>query len=997
MRKLGIVIAVVVALIIIALLAVPHFLNVNHYRGTVQAELQKRLNRPVSLGNMHLSLLPPAFRVDNVKVGENPAFGNGEFATAQQLYVTAKFWPLLHGNVQISSLDLRRPDIELIHNPQGVWNFETIGQTAAPSQKPAQPTPPQQAPPQPQKQQQPQKSNFELNSLKITDGQIAVTDEQKHQPRAVYDHIDASLKNYAPGKPFSVSVAAHLPGSGNEAVALNGTAGPVNQSNFIQTPFSGTIKLNDVALSGVKKYLNSSSLANMEGVISGTTDINNDNGKLSSRGSLTIRDARVNGVNVGYPISADYRVNDDLSNDVINVEKGDVKLGSTPISISGTLNTKPTPSQIDMRVQAKNVDIADAGRLASAFGVAFSPGMKIAGRATADLRAQGAANKPAMNGTLSANDLIVSGNGVPQPVKVQSVTLALTPQDVRSNPFTASSGGTNVNAQFTLSQYTTNAPNVDATLKTANANVAELISMAHAYGVNAVSGMSGSGTVDLDVHATGPLKNVSAMNFSGNGAIRNASLKPPTFTQPLNVHTADLKFNSNTAVLTNLAASLGSTSATGNMTVHNFSAPNLQFTLSADKIDVGQIQQITSGKPAQQQQRSATDRGSFWDVVPHANAQVIANNADPKSAAPGMLSKITGNGNITANVLQYDQLVINNLRSGVTMGRGIVNLSPITSGLYGGQETGQITANLLTTPMLVTVATKLQNVRANDLLSATTSLKNTLYGLLASSGNLRFSAASSADIARTLNGDLALNLTNGKIAKIDILNQLAAIGKFTGVRKNPQAMTNFAKMGGNFNISNGVAQTNNFQAAIDGGTLAAQGAVDLASQTLNLHMTAVLDKNVTKEVGGTGVGGFMDTALANNRGELVMPVIVTGTFSNPHLAPDLQKIADMKLHNLLPTTDNPVGAAAGLLGGVTGGKGQGSQQGGLGGIVGALTGQQQQQQQQQQQPAAAAQPQPQQKQQQQQQQPENQLNQLLNGVLGGNKNQQQQQNKQPPK
>lgn len=976
MRKLGIAIAIFVVLIIVALLVLPKFTDVNSYRGTIQAELEKRLNRPVSLGTMNLSLFPPALRVNDVSVRENPAFGNGQFATAQQLYVTAKLWPLLHKDFQISSLDLRRPHIELVRNTQGVWNFENIGRTA---NTPAQTTA-QQAPAQPPTATP---SQFGLDSLKIADGQVAVTDLQKQQPRAVYDHIDASVKNYAPGKPFSVSVAAHLPGKGAETIALTGTAGPLNQSSFSQSPFSGTIKLNDVALAGLKTYLNSPSLANTDGVISGTTDINNDNGKLSSRGSLTIRDARVNGVNVGYPISADYRLTNDLSSDVINVEKGDLKLGSTPVSISGTVNSKQKPSQINMLVQASNVDIADAARLASAFGVAFTPGMNVAGRATVNVRAQGAADKPAMNGTLSANDVVVSGGDLPQPVKAQSVTLALTPQDIRSNPFNAVSGGTNVNAQFTLSQYASNAPQLDAILRTANANITELLSMARAYGISAVNELSGSGTLNLDLHATGPLKNASAMSFSGTGAVRNATLKPATFRQPLNVRNADLRFNANSAMVTNLAASLGSTNAIGNVTVSNFSAPNVQFALSADRINVAELQQITSGPP--QQQRSAADQAGFWDFVPRADAQQAgAGDAHPSNSSA--LGTITASGNIAANVMQYDQLVINNLRSGVKIDRGILTLTPITGQLYGGQETGQITANLLSTPMLVTVATKMQNVNANDLLSAVSSMKNTLYGALASSGNLRFSAASSADIARTLNGDVVLNLSNGRVAKVDILNQLATAGKSVGGGKNEHAATNFSKMGGNFTIANGIAHTNNFQAAFDGGTLAAQGAIDLASQGLNLHMTAVLDKNAAQQIGGAGAGGLMQVALANNRGELVMPVIVTGTFDNPHFAPDVEKIAEMKMNNLLPTTSNPAGAAAGVLGSVTGGKGQGGgQQGGVGGILGALGGQQQQKQQQQ--PAATAQP---------QQQPADQVNQLLNGVFGGKKNQQQQ-NQQPPR
>ena len=37
------------SVIVIALLALPHIIDVNQYRGQIQAELQQRLNRPVQL------------------------------------------------------------------------------------------------------------------------------------------------------------------------------------------------------------------------------------------------------------------------------------------------------------------------------------------------------------------------------------------------------------------------------------------------------------------------------------------------------------------------------------------------------------------------------------------------------------------------------------------------------------------------------------------------------------------------------------------------------------------------------------------------------------------------------------------------------------------------------------------------------------------------------------------------------------------------------------
>src|SRR5208283_687427 len=108
------------------------------------------------------------------------------------------------------------------------------------------------------------------------------------------------------------------------------------------------------------------------------------------------------------------------------------------------------------------------------------------------------------------------------------------------------------------------------------------------------------------------------------------------------------------------------------------------------------------------------------------------------------------------------------------------------------------------------------------------------------------------------------------------------------------------------------------------------------NQGLNLHVTAVLSKGFSQSVGGTGVGGYLNTALANKNGELVLPILITGTMNHPLVAPDIEQLAQMKLKNLLPT-------AGGLLNGKGGND--------LGGLVGGLLGGQQQQGQQAGQPA----------------------------------------------
>jgi hypothetical protein len=126
-------------------------------------------------------------------------------------------------------------------------------------------------------------------------------------------------------------------------------------------------------------------------------------------------------------------------------------------------------------------------------------------------------------------------------------------------------------------------------------------------------------------------------------------------------------------------------------------------------------------------------------------------------------------------------------------------------------------------------------------------------------------------------------------------------------------------MSGTFDVHSGVANTNDLKAALDVGTMAATGSMNLVNEALAMHLTAVLNKGFSQSVGGAGVGGYLTTALGNKNGELVLPVIIGGTMSKPVVTPDVQKIAEMKLNNIVP-------GASGLLGSFLGGKQQQGQQ-----------------------------------------------------------------------
>lgn len=737
MRKVLVAFGIIILVIVVAVVVFAATFNVNRYRGTIQSELQKRLGRNVTLGDMHLSVFPPRFRVNDLVIADDPAFNSQKpFVQAQELDVSVKLLPLLHKSVEIDSLELQRPNVELIKNAKGIWNFASVGNP--PANTPSNPTPNpssqssgsttgKPSPNEPQNGEKSGQEQFSLGKLAITDGQLAFTDMQAHTPRTVYDHIDVNLKNFAPNQPFSLDAAAHLPGPGNQEVRLQGDGGPIVQGQPAMTPFHGTLNLKQVGVAGLAKFLNSPSLVNTDGTLSGTTKIDSAAGKMAANGQMTVQNAKVHGIDLGYPIAADYNVADDVPSDLLTIHNANLKLGTTPLAINGTVNSKSTPAVLDLHIKANNVSIAEAARLASAAGVAFAPGTDVTGTVNADIQARGPADKPALNGVVNGRNVQVSGKDIPQPVQVPALNLTLTPTDIRSDNFNVTSGGTTVATQFTLRQYLSKTPFVDATLKAPNASLPALLSMAKAYGVKGVDKLNGQGTLNLDAHAAGPLQSLS-----------------------------------------------------------------------------------------------------------------------------------------------------------------------------------------------------------------------------------------SNDIMRALNGTMNLNFNNVRYSGADISHQLAGIAGFLNMNPNDKGFTDILKMTGNVLVKNGIAQTNNLQALMDIGNVGITGTANLVDQSLSLRVLAVLSKDFSQKIGGTGVGGYLQTALANNQGELVIPAVVTGTFQSPHFAPDMQQVAQMKLKGLVPNFNNPQGAVQGLLGGLLGQKGANPAQP----------------------PQGQAQP---------QQQPQNQLQDQVNQVIGlfGKKKQQQ--------
>jgi len=859
LRTIGIALLAFVALLAIGFAVVAG--KIDSFRPKIQAQLQQKLNRQVDIGHLSLRLLPLSIKVESLTIGDDPAFASGRpFAKAGQVFVSAGLFSLIGGNPKVEDVTLEQPQIELIKNAAGKWNFSSLGGQSSTSGS----------------------SNFSLDKLQITDGQVGYTDMQHQQARAVYDHIDLSLTDFAPDKKFGVAIAVHFPGEGAQTFAFKGNVGPLPQgSSNALPPVDGRISLKQVSLSGFNRFAAGAIPPQTDTVATGDADVNEGANGIGLKGDLKLENTIIRGAKIGYPIQANYDVSADQSLNKLQLKSTSVSLGPTTFKASGDVDNTSKPANVNVQVSTKDSSITELAKLAGAFGMAFSPDYAIGGKVSVDLTAKGPVTAPQLNGTISAADLTASGGEIKQPVSVAAVNLALTPDAIHSNTFTVRSGATQLDVTLALANYASKNPTADVTLKSAGANISEILNMAKAYGIDAAKGMSGDGAMTLDVHAQGPTSDPSKLQFSGSANIQKANFTTPLLTKPLAIASANAQFSQNSAAINNLDATVGSSNLKGNASVTGFTSPVVQFALSANKIDTDELQHLMApSKPSP------------------------ATPAKP-SNSPSLLNSTTGGGKLQIGTLKAQEFVLTSVSAQVQLNHGLITLSPVSSAIFGGSVNGTISADMRPQTPLCSAKVTLAGIDANALMSAVSSMKNQLYGSLRGTTDLNFALASSNDLAKTLNGSLAFSLAKGELKNVNIQSELAKAGKVLGNSSltNAGNSTSIKELSGTLNIANGVATTNNLKGALDSVSLTATGSFNLVNQDVNMHATATLP-------GSSGLG----IVLANNKGQTVVPVIVTGNISHMNFVPDVAAIAKMR-----------VGSLGGLLGIPTGQQQDGKQ------------------------------------------------------------------------
>src|SRR4051812_41408499 len=146
MKKLLYVVGGIVVLVIAAALIAPFFIDLNDYKGMIEAKAKEATGRDLKIdGKISLSILPlPSVTVDGIKFGNAPGGTAPNMAEIESAKVKVAIMPLLSHKAQITEVVLTRPVIvlEKLKDGTGNWQLTPAAAQASGSPAPAAPAEP---------------------------------------------------------------------------------------------------------------------------------------------------------------------------------------------------------------------------------------------------------------------------------------------------------------------------------------------------------------------------------------------------------------------------------------------------------------------------------------------------------------------------------------------------------------------------------------------------------------------------------------------------------------------------------------------------------------------------------------------------------------------------------------------------------------------------------------------------------------------------------------
>jgi AsmA protein len=390
------IIGIVVAVILLAVIALPFLINVNSFRPKLESELSTALGRQVKVGNLSLSILSGSVSAEDLSISDDPAFSKSPFIQAKSLKVGVEVMPLIFSKtLHITDITLDKPEISLLRDAAGKWNFSSLGNKSEAATKPGAAEPPSSTP------------NLSVSKLDVKDGRLSVNRANSSIKPHVYDNVNISVRDFSLTSQFPFTMTADLPAGGS--LKLDGKAGPINSNDVSASPLEAQVHVKglDLTTSGfVDPSTGIGGIADFDGTLSSDGKLARTSGTLKAE-KLKLA---VKGSPAGRPIAVKYANDYDLQKQSGTLTQGDVSLGKALAKLTGTYETRGESTLLNMKLNADGMPVDDLQAMLPSLGVILPSGSSLqGGTLSANLGIAGPVDKLIITGPIRLTQTKLAG------------------------------------------------------------------------------------------------------------------------------------------------------------------------------------------------------------------------------------------------------------------------------------------------------------------------------------------------------------------------------------------------------------------------------------------------------------------------------------------------------------------------------------------------------------------------------------------------------------
>jgi hypothetical protein len=757
-------------------------------RRTLTSRIEAAFGRPVDVGSYRFSFWNgPGLEADSVIIGEDSRFGQEYFLRAESMTVRLRWASLLRGRIELGTLSLTRPSLNLVRNAAGDWNLgEWLPQPpVSPSFRvpvgPSLPTSP-----------------VRFRRIDVEGGRINFKNGDEKLPLA-FVGVKGTVETDRPGRwtvnldatPWRAAVVVQQAGTIHLSGDLGGTSSRLR-------PAALDISWTDASISDVLR-------------LAGGND-------AGIRGELGLAvSARTREQDDGWAIHGRAQLR--------QVHRWDLALRpDTPaVNLIAQTDWHPTAPEIeltDVALEAPHSSAHASGRIrwnrAGSFSVEKSPAIQFTVRSyldTSDLLPWLRAFRPGVadsvsvrgraalranvvgwplrvaDGGLSSAGLEFSGTDPRRPVHLGQVQFLYDHDQISFLPISVSWGAASgpSDGQFRLDGLAKPAGGAVPTLHVSGSTsqARDLIAAAAAFGWNLGRGWEFAGPFACDLRWqvtpfpwTGSMSQPSGwidFGTQGTGPAPGASgdtLRAPFLNRPVDQIKARVEWKANAGHIALASAQAFGARWSGTFDRHDRSEDWL-FAISADRLSATDLDRWLN--PAWRQ--------SFLDrMLPFLSPRTQA------SAAPEYLR---ASGRLTLDEFTLLPLVVRHLQGDLKIdGRHLV-LANATGQFYGGQVSGLLDADLSASPVY-RADLNFSRVDISSLAAATPALDGFTAESAAGQVSLVARGANRADLIASLTCQGSIRATGPELLHFDLEQLLGGQSRGTGSTRFPDGSATFS-------------------------------------------------------------------------------------------------------------------------------------------------------------------------------------------------------------